>query len=211
MSYSTPFLIFFLQTSNDDTPGGSSWSPEGREHCLQDESSGILSSLKRSLRWPLHVSQTVCAVPRRVFNWLHGKVWATGVHLRDNAEDYVFLYELLSVSLPLLMVLHEQLVQMYADAEPLDLQPVQRWLEEHMAHWVLAWEKHHQVPLKGLICRWKWLWTEKHNLEIESNRCFHAQNDLNLIWTAHQHSFLTFSKSRSEMACFGVCVVWVKR
>ncbi|XP_050970552.1 F-actin-monooxygenase mical2b isoform X4 [Labeo rohita] len=125
-------------TSNDDTPGGSSWSPEGREHCLQDESSGILSSLKRSLRWPLHVSQTVCAVPRRVFNWLHGKVWATGVHLRDNAEDYVFLYELLSVSLPLLMVLHEQLVQMYADAEPLDLQPVQRWLEEHMAHWVLA-------------------------------------------------------------------------
>ncbi|RXN17620.1 methionine sulfoxide oxidase MICAL2-like isoform X1 [Labeo rohita] len=87
-------------TSNDDTPGGSSWSPEGREHCLQDESSGILSSLKRSLRWPLHVSQTVCAVPRRVFNWLHGKVWATGVHLRDNAEDYVFLYELLSSTPP---------------------------------------------------------------------------------------------------------------
>uniref|UniRef100_A0A673MJ70 F-actin monooxygenase n=1 Tax=Sinocyclocheilus rhinocerous TaxID=307959 RepID=A0A673MJ70_9TELE len=101
-------------TCNDESHDGSSWSPEGREHRLQDESPGILSSLKRSLRWPLHV----CAVPSRVFNWLHGKAWATGVHLRDNAEDYAFLYELLSVSLPLLAVLHEQLVQMYAEAEP---------------------------------------------------------------------------------------------
>uniref|UniRef100_A0A8C1K6L9 F-actin monooxygenase n=1 Tax=Cyprinus carpio TaxID=7962 RepID=A0A8C1K6L9_CYPCA len=97
-------------TCNDESHDGSSWSPEGHEHRLQDESPGILSSLKRSLRWPLHV----CAVPRRVFNWLHGKAWATGVHMQDNAEDYAFLYELLSVSLPLLAVLHEQLVQMYA-------------------------------------------------------------------------------------------------
>ncbi|XP_058637175.1 F-actin-monooxygenase MICAL2 isoform X3 [Onychostoma macrolepis] len=119
-------------TCNDESHDGSSWSPEGREHRLQDESPGILSSLKRSLRWPLHV----CGVPRRVFNWLHGKARATGVHLRDNAEDYAFLYELLSVSLPLLAVLHEQLVQMYAEAEPLNLQPLQRWLEEHMGHWV---------------------------------------------------------------------------
>uniref|UniRef100_A0A8C2BNT0 F-actin monooxygenase n=1 Tax=Cyprinus carpio TaxID=7962 RepID=A0A8C2BNT0_CYPCA len=120
-------------TCNDESHDGSSWSPEGREHRLQDESPGILSTLKRSLRWPLHV----CAVPRRVFNWLHGKAWATGVHMQDNAEDYAFLYELLSVSLPLLAVLHEQLVQMYAEAEPLNLQPLQHWLEEHMGHWVL--------------------------------------------------------------------------
>uniref|UniRef100_A0A8C1D7D3 F-actin monooxygenase n=1 Tax=Cyprinus carpio carpio TaxID=630221 RepID=A0A8C1D7D3_CYPCA len=83
-------------TRNDESQDDSSWSPEGCEHHLQEESPGILSSLKRSLRWPLHVSQTVCAVPRRVFNWLHAKAWATGVHLRDNAEDYAFLYELLS-------------------------------------------------------------------------------------------------------------------
>uniref|UniRef100_A0A8C1UQL0 F-actin monooxygenase n=1 Tax=Cyprinus carpio TaxID=7962 RepID=A0A8C1UQL0_CYPCA len=120
-------------TCNDESHDGSSWSPEGHEHHLQDESPGILSTLKRSLRWPLHV----CAVPRRVFNWLHGKAWATGVHMQDNAEDYAFLYELLSVSLPLLAVLHEQLVQMYAEAEPLNLQPLQHWLEEHMGHWVL--------------------------------------------------------------------------
>ncbi|XP_067256245.1 F-actin-monooxygenase mical2b isoform X17 [Chanodichthys erythropterus] len=123
---------------NNESHDSSSWSPEGRENHLQAESPGILSSLKRCLRWPLHVSQSVCSVPRRVFNWLHGKVWAAGVHLTDNAGDYAFLYELLSVSLPLLAVLHEQLVQMYAEAEPLNLQPLQHWLEEHMGHWVLV-------------------------------------------------------------------------
>ncbi|XP_048042188.1 F-actin-monooxygenase mical2b isoform X8 [Megalobrama amblycephala] len=125
-------------TCNNESHDSSSWSPEGRENHLQAESPGILSSLKKCLRWPLHVSQSVCSVPRRVFNWLHGKVWAAGVHLTDNAGDYAFLYELLSVSLPLLAVLHEQLVQMYAEAEPLNLQPLQHWLEEHMGHWVLV-------------------------------------------------------------------------
>ncbi|XP_051755750.1 F-actin-monooxygenase mical2b isoform X17 [Ctenopharyngodon idella] len=125
-------------TCNNESHDSPSWSPEGRENHLQGESPGILSSLKRCLRWPLHVSQSVCSVPRRVFNWLHGKVCAAGVHLTDNAGDYAFLYELLSVSLPLLAVLHEQLVQMYAEAEPLNLQHLQRWLEEHMGHWVLV-------------------------------------------------------------------------
>ncbi|XP_067315736.1 F-actin-monooxygenase mical2b isoform X10 [Pseudorasbora parva] len=123
---------------NNGSHDGSSWRPEGREDHLQAESPGILSSLKRCLCWPLHVSQSVCSVPRRVFNWLHGKVWAASVHLMDNAGDYAFLYELLSVSLPLLAVLHEQLVQMYAEVEPLNLQPLQHWLEEHMGRWVLV-------------------------------------------------------------------------
>ncbi|XP_056121790.1 F-actin-monooxygenase mical2b isoform X7 [Rhinichthys klamathensis goyatoka] len=125
-------------TCTNGSPDRSSWSPEERETHLQAESPGIMSSLRRSLRWPLHVSQCVCSVPRGVFNWLHGKVWAAGVHLMDNAGDYAFLYELLSVSLPLLAVLHEQLVQMYAETEPLDLQPLQHWLEEHVGHWVSA-------------------------------------------------------------------------
>ncbi|KAG1941323.1 [F-actin]-monooxygenase MICAL2 isoform b [Pimephales promelas] len=123
-------------TCNNGSPDGSRWSPEERETHLQAESPGIMSSLKRSLRWPLHVSRCVCSVPRGVFNWLHGKVCAAGVHLMDNAGDYAFLYELLSVSLPLLAVLHEQLVQMYAETEPLSLQALQHWLEEHTGRWV---------------------------------------------------------------------------
>ncbi len=179
MSYSTPILILILQTCNDESHDGSSWSPEGREHHLQDESPGILSSLKRSLCWPLHV----CAVPWRVFNWLHGKACATGVHLRDNAEDYAFLYELLSVSLPLLAVLHEQLVQMYAEAEPLNLQPLQLWLEEHMGHWVLMWEKHLQGPLKGII--WT-IWTY----------FFRAYNWNGLVWIGLRTNYQSLSQSQ---------------
>ncbi|XP_051997511.1 F-actin-monooxygenase MICAL2 isoform X7 [Xyrauchen texanus] len=126
-------------TCDDGVHDSPSWTPEEHEHFLQSESPGILSSLlKRSLRWPLHVSQTVCAVPRRVCNWLHGKLWAAGRHIRDNAEDYAFLYELLSVSLPLLGVLHELLLHMYANTEHLDLQPLLHWLEEHLGHWVLV-------------------------------------------------------------------------
>ncbi|XP_057191032.1 F-actin-monooxygenase mical2b isoform X10 [Triplophysa rosa] len=128
-----------LHTTIDDRVNdNSSWSPGGDENHLMSEPPGILSSLlKKGVRWPLHVSQTVCSAPRRVFNWLHGKMCAAGEHLRDNAEDYVFLYELLSVSLPLLGVLHELVLQTYGEAEPLNLQPIQHWLEQHLGQWVL--------------------------------------------------------------------------
>lgn len=99
------------------------------------QSPGTLSSvLRRSLLWPLHVSRAVCATPRRVCNWLGGKVQALGRHLRENADDYTTLYELLSVGLPLLVALHEILLQMHAETGPLDLQPLQQWLEQHLGH-----------------------------------------------------------------------------
>ncbi|KAI5101323.1 F-actin-methionine sulfoxide oxidase MICAL2 isoform X4 [Silurus meridionalis] len=97
------------------------------------QSPGTLSSvLKRSLLWPLHVSRAVCATPRRVCNWLGGKVQAVGLHLRENADDYTVLYELLSVGLPLLVALYEILLQMHAETGPLDLQLLQQWIEQHL-------------------------------------------------------------------------------
>nr|XP_055069960.1 F-actin-monooxygenase MICAL2 isoform X6 [Misgurnus anguillicaudatus] len=128
-----------LHTTNDDrVHESSSWSPVVNENHIQSESPGILSSLlKKGLRWPLHVTQTVCSAPRRAFNWTHDKLRVAGVHLRDNAEDYAFLYELLSVSLPLLGVLHELVIQTYGEAEPLNLLPLQHWLEQHLGQWVL--------------------------------------------------------------------------
>ncbi|TRY93268.1 hypothetical protein DNTS_021646 [Danionella cerebrum] len=123
---------------NEISQNASSWSQVRSEDHLRAESSGILSSLRRSLLWPLHVSQKVCAVPQRVCNWLHAKVWAARGHLMDNAGDYAFLYELLSVSLPLLAILHEQLLQMYAELQPLNLQPLQHWLEETLGRLVLV-------------------------------------------------------------------------
>lgn len=90
--------------------------------------------LRRSLLWPLHVSRAVCATPRRVSNWLGGKVQALGQHFRENADDYTMLYELLSVGLPLLVALHEILLQMHAETGPLNLQLLQQWLEQHLGH-----------------------------------------------------------------------------
>ncbi|XP_060796939.1 F-actin-monooxygenase MICAL2 isoform X1 [Neoarius graeffei] len=99
------------------------------------QSPGTLPSvLRRSLLWPLHVSRAVCATPRRVSNWLGGKVQALGQHFRENADDYTMLYELLSVGLPLLVALHEILLQMHAETGPLNLQLLQQWLEQHLGH-----------------------------------------------------------------------------
>ncbi|XP_036442204.1 F-actin-monooxygenase MICAL2 isoform X9 [Colossoma macropomum] len=91
-------------------------SPAGVETSLRQSPGTLTSVLKRSLHWSLHVSRTVCAMPRRVANWLGGKVRDGGRHLRDNAEDYAFLYELLSVGLPLLVAMHELLLQLQAEA-----------------------------------------------------------------------------------------------
>ncbi|KAL7866471.1 hypothetical protein AOLI_G00142850 [Acnodon oligacanthus] len=91
-------------------------SPAGVESSLRQSPGTLSSMLKRSLHWSLHVSRTVCAMPRRVANWLGGKVRDGGRHLRDNAEDYAFLYELLSVGLPLLVAMHELLLQLQAEA-----------------------------------------------------------------------------------------------
>lgn len=58
-------------------------------------------------------------------------------HLRDNAQDYASLYELLSVGLPLLLVLQEVLLQVCAEAvpeEPSYVQPVLLWLQENIGH-----------------------------------------------------------------------------
>ncbi|XP_047013919.1 F-actin-monooxygenase MICAL2 isoform X14 [Ictalurus punctatus] len=103
------------------------------------QSPGTLSSvLRRSLLWPLHVSRAVCATPRRVCNWLGGKVQSLGQHLRENVDDYTILYELLSVGLPLLVALYEILLQMHAETGPLDLQPLQQWLEQHLGRGFLT-------------------------------------------------------------------------
>ncbi|XP_066503730.1 F-actin-monooxygenase MICAL2 [Hoplias malabaricus] len=101
----------------------------------QRQCPGTLSSvLKRIVSWPLQASRAMCAMPQRMANWLGGKVRDVGLHLRENAEDYAFLYELLSVGLPLLAALHELLLQLQAEAGPLNLQPLQQWLEQHLGH-----------------------------------------------------------------------------
>ena len=93
--------------------------PYSATDSLQSQPSGTLSSfLRRSLRWPLHAGRVVCGTPCQLARWVHAAVGQAGLHLIDHSEDYGFLYELLSLGMPLLSILHELLGQMYMEAEP---------------------------------------------------------------------------------------------
>ncbi|KAG5849143.1 hypothetical protein ANANG_G00106870 [Anguilla anguilla] len=72
----------------------------------------LLSFLRETLRWPLHA-------PCRLTRWVQGTTRAAGRHLWVNAEDYTFLYELLSLGIPLLCALQDVLTQMSSEPSPL--------------------------------------------------------------------------------------------
>ncbi|XP_064833942.1 F-actin-monooxygenase mical2b isoform X5 [Oncorhynchus masou masou] len=106
---------------------------EGR----QSQSPGTISSrLRKCLSWPLSVTRAVCDSPRLLSRWVHGTAQAAGLHFRANVQDYVFLYELLSLGVPLLFMLQEVLLQMYSETGPVSqsIQPLLLWLEEHLGH-----------------------------------------------------------------------------
>ncbi|XP_013982166.1 F-actin-monooxygenase MICAL2 isoform X1 [Salmo salar] len=117
--------------SETQTPNGD--PTEG----LQSQSPGTFSSrLRKSLSWPLSVTRAVCDSPRRLSRWVHGTAQAVALHFRANVQDYVFLYELLSLGVPLLFMLQEVLLQMYSETGPVSqsIQPLLLWLEEHLGH-----------------------------------------------------------------------------
>ncbi|XP_038848067.1 F-actin-monooxygenase MICAL2-like isoform X2 [Salvelinus namaycush] len=104
---------------------------------LQSQSPGTFSSrLRKSLSWPLSVTRAVCDSPRLLSRWVHGTAHAVGLHFRANVQDYFFLYELLSLGVPLLFMLQEVLLQMYSETGPVSqsIQPLLLWLEEHLGH-----------------------------------------------------------------------------
>ncbi|KAM9461359.1 F-actin-monooxygenase MICAL2 isoform 2-T2 [Clarias gariepinus] len=124
--------------SENTTQKSASPSPDESDSSFVQSPGTLFSVVRRSLLWPVYVSRAVCATPRRVCNWLGGKVHALGQHLRENADDYTGLYELLSVGLPLLVALYEILLQMHAETGPLDLQPLQQWVEQHLGRGFLT-------------------------------------------------------------------------
>ncbi|XP_063145547.1 F-actin-monooxygenase MICAL2 isoform X2 [Candoia aspera] len=84
----------------------------------EDRSPGILSSFfGKTLCWPLKVTRDLLDLPRCLSNWMHGFLRATRLHFRDNAYNYVYLYELLSFSMPFLFVLLELLSHFYGEVE----------------------------------------------------------------------------------------------
>ncbi|XP_077482733.1 F-actin-monooxygenase mical2b isoform X4 [Stigmatopora argus] len=81
----------------------------------QPEAGTFGSFLRKQLSRPLRVVQAVCGAPRRMGRRVHRAAQDLLCHFRDNAQDYAFLYELLSLTLPLLLVLYEVLLQMQAE------------------------------------------------------------------------------------------------
>ncbi|XP_035747148.1 F-actin-monooxygenase MICAL2 isoform X1 [Egretta garzetta] len=96
----------------------------------EDRSPGILTSFFRgTLSWPLRVTRDLLDIPRRLSNWMHGFLHATNLHFRDNAYNYTYLYELLSLGVPFLCALLEVLTHMYREAE-LSLENVLEWVKK---------------------------------------------------------------------------------
>lgn len=109
---------------------------------LQSEpAAGTFSSfMRKQLSWPLSVTRAVCNAPRYLSQRACHAARAFAGHLRDNAQDYTLLYELLSMSLPLLFVLQEVLLQLYTEAVPdgpSSLEPLLLWLQEHIGQRII--------------------------------------------------------------------------
>ncbi|XP_054999966.1 F-actin-monooxygenase MICAL2 isoform X1 [Sorex araneus] len=89
---------------------------------------GITTSLFRKvLGWPLGLPGALRRLPRSLLNWIQGLLRATGLHIRDNAHNYCYTYELLSLGLPLLWVFSEVLASMYRESEEA-LESILRWV-----------------------------------------------------------------------------------
>ncbi|XP_029353532.1 F-actin-monooxygenase MICAL2 isoform X5 [Echeneis naucrates] len=130
----------FSLRSNRCGVGNQEQSPADGDSCmagLQSQPAAGTFSLfiRKQLSWPLSVTRTVCNAPWYLSRCVRGAAQAFVAHLRGNAQDYTLLYELLSMSLPLLFVLQEVLLQIYTEAvpdEPSSLQPLLLWLQENI-------------------------------------------------------------------------------
>ncbi|XP_043406172.1 F-actin-monooxygenase MICAL2 isoform X5 [Chelonia mydas] len=96
----------------------------------EDRPPGIMTSFfRKTLSWPLRVTRDLLDIPRRLSNWMHGFLHAINLHLRDNAYNYTYLYELLSLGVPFLCALLEVLTHMYREAE-LSLENMLEWVKK---------------------------------------------------------------------------------
>ncbi len=116
-SSSVLFTSSLLQINGVGRPSSSASSDYTATDGLHGPSSGTLTSLiRKRLHWPLHVGRTLFGTPRQLARWMYKAARAVGLHLRERQEDYVFLYELLSLGVPFICVLHEMTGQMSREA-----------------------------------------------------------------------------------------------
>lgn len=89
---------------------------------------GISTSFfRRALAWPLRLPGALLDIPRGLLNWIRGLLRTVGLHVRDNAHNYCYTYELLSLGLPLLWAFSEVLAAMYRESEE-SLESLRSWV-----------------------------------------------------------------------------------
>ncbi|KAM5186764.1 F-actin-monooxygenase MICAL2 isoform 1-T1 [Callospermophilus lateralis] len=89
---------------------------------------GISTSFfRRALSWPLRLQRDLLRLPWGLLNWMQGLLQAAGLHFRDNAYNYCYMYELLSLGLPLLWAFAEVLATMYRESED-SLESIRSWV-----------------------------------------------------------------------------------
>ncbi|XP_042547462.1 F-actin-monooxygenase MICAL2 isoform X1 [Dipodomys spectabilis] len=96
---------------------------------------GISTSFfRKALSWPLRLPRALLdlprgllAIPQNLLNWIRGLLHAIGLHVRDNAYNYCYMYELISLGLPLLWAFSEVLATMYRESEE-SLESIRSWV-----------------------------------------------------------------------------------
>ncbi|XP_069327268.1 F-actin-monooxygenase MICAL2 isoform X4 [Eulemur rufifrons] len=85
------------------------------------------SSFRKALSWSLGLPGALLHLPGSLLDWMQGALRAAGRHFRDNASNYCYTYELLSLGLPLLWAFSEVLAAMYRESEE-SLETVRTWV-----------------------------------------------------------------------------------
>uniref|UniRef100_A0A8C5LAL1 F-actin monooxygenase n=1 Tax=Jaculus jaculus TaxID=51337 RepID=A0A8C5LAL1_JACJA len=89
---------------------------------------GISTSFfRKALSWPPRLPRGLLALPRNTLGWMQGVLHAVSLHVRDNAYNYCYTYELLSLGLPLLWAFSEVLASMCRESEE-SLESIRSWL-----------------------------------------------------------------------------------
>uniref|UniRef100_A0A3B5QIR6 F-actin monooxygenase n=1 Tax=Xiphophorus maculatus TaxID=8083 RepID=A0A3B5QIR6_XIPMA len=77
----------------------------------------LVSLIKRGLSWPRRAGRAVCVLPQQLLGSVCESITAVGSHVRSYSQDYIFLFELLSLGCPLLCMMHEMLGQIYQESQ----------------------------------------------------------------------------------------------
>lgn len=89
---------------------------------------GISTSFfRKALSWPLKLTRALLNLPQSLLRWMQGLLQAAGHHVSDNAHNYCFMFELLSLGLLLLWAFSEVLAAMYRESEE-SLESIRSWL-----------------------------------------------------------------------------------